>query len=60
MGPLLIVGVLHMSCGMFGLMGYLLKFIGPITVVPAVVLIAFYLYVIASDLAETQWGVAAL
>ena len=40
--------------------GFVLKFVGPITIVPAIVLIGLFVYKVAVRFAQAQWGVAAL
>ncbi|XP_060564520.1 solute carrier family 23 member 1-like, partial [Ruditapes philippinarum] len=59
-GSLMIAGALHMFVGMFGIVGLLLRFIGPITVVPALTLMALYVFSATVRFAKAQWGIAAL
>lgn len=56
----MIAGALHMIVGMFGIVGLLLRFIGPITVVPALTLMALYVFSATVRFAKAQWGIAAL
>ena len=41
MGSLMIAGGIHMLIGLTGLVGVLLRFIGPITVVPALTIVCY-------------------
>ncbi|KAL4231462.1 hypothetical protein ACF0H5_009039 [Mactra antiquata] len=59
-GSLMIAGGLHMLVGLFGIVGLLLRFIGPITVVPALTLMALYVFSATVRFAKAQWGIAAL
>lgn len=56
----MIAGALHTLVGMFGIVGLLLRFIGPVTVVPALTLMALYIFSAAVRFAKAQWGIAAL
>ncbi|XP_053385784.1 solute carrier family 23 member 1-like [Mercenaria mercenaria] len=59
-GSLMIAGALQMLIGFLGLVGLLLRFIGPITVIPALTLMALYVFTSTVRFAKTQWGIAAL
>ncbi|KAL4231463.1 hypothetical protein ACF0H5_009040 [Mactra antiquata] len=59
-GSLMLAGALHMFVGMFGIVGLLLRFIGPITVVPALTLMALYVFRATVRFAKAQWGIAGL
>jgi nucleobase transporter 1/2 len=39
MGCLALAGFIHMLTGIFGLAGFVMKYVGPITVIPTVLLI---------------------
>ncbi|KAL0127507.1 hypothetical protein PUN28_003055 [Cardiocondyla obscurior] len=45
--------------GFGGIVGYLLKFITPLTIVPTVSLVGFSLFENAADAASQHWGIAA-
>ena len=51
-------GFLHAMMGASGLIGILLRFVGPITIVPCMLLAAVYLAQIILQLAEVHWGIA--
>lgn len=46
--------------GATGLLGWLLKFIGPMTIVPTITLVGLSLINVSIQFCETQWGIAAL
>ena len=54
----MIAGVLHMLVGMTGLVGFLLRFIGPVTVVPALTIMGLYVYRATVKFARAQWGIS--
>lgn len=49
-----------MAVGFTGLVGVLINFIGPVTIVPALTIIGIYIYKATTKFAKTQWGVALL
>ena len=57
-GSLMIAGGLHFLVGLTGLVGLLLRFIGPVTVVPALTIMALYVYKATVKFAKAQWGIA--
>ncbi|XP_046557261.1 solute carrier family 23 member 2-like [Haliotis rubra] len=60
MGSLMLAGVIHTLVGATGLVGLLLRFIGPVTIVPAISLAGLFLSKAASKFSETHWGIAVL
>lgn len=46
--------------GWTGLVGLLLKYIGPLVITPTVGLIGLSLFPIAADRSSSQWGIALL
>ncbi|XP_071090863.1 solute carrier family 23 member 2-like [Haliotis cracherodii] len=58
MGSLMVVGFIHLMIGATGLVGVLLRFIGPVTIVPSLTLIGLYIYKTVVTFSETQWGVS--
>ncbi|XP_071091091.1 solute carrier family 23 member 2-like [Haliotis cracherodii] len=60
MGSLMLAGVIHTLIGATGLVGLLLRFIGPVTVVPAISLAGLFLSKVASKFSETHWGIAVV
>lgn len=59
-GSLMVAGVLQTLLGATGLIGRLLRFIGPITVVPVLFLIGISIYKTAVKFCNAHWGVAFL
>lgn len=57
-GSLIAAGLIQTLLGLTGVVGKLLRYIGPITVVPVVTLIGFSIYRTAVKFCETQWGVS--
>lgn len=59
-GSLALAGGIHMLIGFTGTMGLLLKYIGPITIIPAIFLSGVSLYGVLVKFSETHWGISAL
>ena len=59
-GPLVLSGGLHCLIGATGLVGVLMRFIGPITIVPTILLIGIYIVKPALDYTQVNWGIAAM
>ncbi|XP_060067064.1 solute carrier family 23 member 2-like [Ylistrum balloti] len=59
-GCLILVGIIHCLVGLTGLGGLLLRFIGPVTVVPAILLSGIFLSRATAKFARSHWGMAAL
>ena len=53
-------GLLHMLIGLTGLVGLLLRYIGPITVIPTLLLLGIEFYSVVTDLCDAHWGIAAM
>ncbi|XP_045188670.2 solute carrier family 23 member 2-like isoform X1 [Mercenaria mercenaria] len=58
MGPLILAGFLHCLIGATGLVGMLLRFVGPITIVPTILLIGLYITKPAMRYTEVHWGIS--
>ena len=56
-GSLMVAGVLHAALGFTGLIGILLKFVGPITVVPCMVLITVFIVNAVLKLVQINWAI---
>ncbi|GAB1607806.1 solute carrier family 23 member 1-like isoform X1 [Argonauta hians] len=56
-GNLLVAGAIQMLASGLGLLGLLLRVIGPVTVVPAITLVGLSVYQPASKFSETSWGI---
>ncbi|XP_056005480.1 solute carrier family 23 member 1-like isoform X2 [Ostrea edulis] len=59
-GCLMLVGVVHMLMGATGLIGVLLRFIGPVTVVPTILLLGLTVADPILDFCVPNWGIAFL
>ena len=59
-GSLMVAGTFQMLVGLTGLIGVLLRFVGPITVVPPLTIIGLQVYKATTRFAKAQWGVSLL
>uniref|UniRef100_A0A3Q2CYM3 Solute carrier family 23 member 1-like n=1 Tax=Cyprinodon variegatus TaxID=28743 RepID=A0A3Q2CYM3_CYPVA len=59
-GSIMVASVLQILVGFSGLIGFLMRFIGPLTIAPTVSLIGLALYDSAGDKAGSHWGISAL
>lgn len=59
-GSLMVAGAFHTFVGATGIVGVLLRFIGPITIVPTVLLIGLYMIKATAKFVVVHWGVALL
>ncbi|KAK3105755.1 hypothetical protein FSP39_004949 [Pinctada imbricata] len=57
-GSIILASITQVLVGTLGLAGFLLKFIGPLTIAPAISLIGLSLVEIVSDFCEPQWGIS--
>lgn len=53
----MLAGVLHALLGFTGLIGILLRFVGPITVVPCMVLMTIVIMEAVLKLVQVNWGI---
>ncbi|XP_032682024.1 solute carrier family 23 member 1 [Odontomachus brunneus] len=58
-GAIAVSAVFQIVIGFGGIIGYLLKFITPLTIVPTVSLVGLSLFENAADAASQHWGIAA-
>ena len=56
----MVASLFEVVLGLSGLMGVLLKFVGPLVIVPVVSLIGLSLVPVAADSCSSQWGIAML
>ena len=56
----MIAGGIHMLVGLTGIAGFLLRFIGPVSVIPALTITALYIYRATVKFCKVQWGVSYL
>ncbi|KAH9520301.1 hypothetical protein Btru_060447, partial [Bulinus truncatus] len=59
-GSLMLAGGLHFLIGATGLVGVLIRFIGPITIVPAITLVGLFIYEVNVKLCQANWLVAVI
>ncbi|KAK3610441.1 hypothetical protein CHS0354_016618 [Potamilus streckersoni] len=57
-GSLIVAGGIHTFVGVTGIIGIILRFIGPITIVPAVLLIGLYMIKAATKFVIVNWFIA--
>ena len=50
----------QMAMGMFGLVGFLMRYVSPLTIAVTVALVGISLYPSATDAAQAHWGIAIL
>ncbi|XP_033745717.1 solute carrier family 23 member 1-like [Pecten maximus] len=60
MGSLMVIGCIHSMIGLTGLVGILLRFIGPITVVPTLLLLGLWMARMTAKFISIQWGVGIM
>lgn len=59
-GSLMVAGAIHTFVGATGLVGVLLRFIGPMTIIPAVLLIGLYMIKATAKFVIVHWLVAVM
>lgn len=59
-GGIMLASLTQVLIGATGLLGWLLRFIGPMTIVPTITLVGLSLINVSIQFCETQWGIAAL
>ncbi|XP_030071296.1 solute carrier family 23 member 2 isoform X2 [Microcaecilia unicolor] len=59
-GAIMVASCFQIFVGFSGLIGFLMRFIGPLTIAPTITLIALPLFETAGNDAGTHWGIAAL
>lgn len=59
-GSLLAAGAIHFIIGATGLVGVLLRFIGPVTIVPTILLIGIYIMKSVTKFTQYHWGLALM
>ncbi|XP_045170342.2 solute carrier family 23 member 1-like [Mercenaria mercenaria] len=57
-GSLMVAGALHAIMGGFGLIGFLLKFIGPLTIVPTMILIFVFIIKATLKFVIVSWAIS--
>ncbi|XP_044636083.1 solute carrier family 23 member 1-like isoform X2 [Equus asinus] len=59
-GAIMVASCVQILVGFSGLIGFLMRFIGPLTIAPTISLVALPLFDSAGNNAGTHWGVAAM
>ncbi|XP_060782740.1 solute carrier family 23 member 1 [Neoarius graeffei] len=59
-GAILVASLLQVMLGLSGLVGFVLKFIGPLTIIPTINLIGLSLFIQAGKKSGGHWGISAL
>uniref|UniRef100_A0A0B7BD87 SLC26A/SulP transporter domain-containing protein n=1 Tax=Arion vulgaris TaxID=1028688 RepID=A0A0B7BD87_9EUPU len=59
-GSLMAAGILHFLIGFTGFVGIIIRYVGPVTVVPTVILVGLQVKRIAVKFSETNWTVAVI
>ena len=59
-GALMVAGAIHFLIGATGLVGVLLRFVGPVTIVPTILLIGLYMTRAAVKFIEVHWGIGLM
>nr|XP_020667374.1 solute carrier family 23 member 1-like [Pogona vitticeps] len=59
-GAIMIASCFQIFIGFSGLIGFLMRFIGPLTIAPTITLVALPLFASAGDDAGQHWGIAAI
>ncbi|XP_070370192.1 solute carrier family 23 member 1-like isoform X1 [Equus asinus] len=59
-GAIMVASCVQILVGFSGLIGFLMRFIGPLTIAPTISLVALPLFSSAGNNAGTHWGVAAM
>ncbi|XP_078311878.1 solute carrier family 23 member 1-like [Crassostrea virginica] len=59
-GSLMLAGAIHFMVGATGLVGILLRFIGPVTIVPTILLIGIYMVTSVTKFAQVHWGISSM
>ncbi|XP_065277628.1 solute carrier family 23 member 1-like [Emys orbicularis] len=59
-GAIMVASCFQIFVGFSGLIGFLLRFIGPLTIAPTITLVALPLFNSAGDEAGSHWGISAM
>lgn len=57
-GTLIMVGVLHFIIGVTGMVSLIARLVGPITIVPLILLFGIYIHTVVASFCETHWPTA--
>ncbi|XP_033728150.1 solute carrier family 23 member 2-like [Pecten maximus] len=59
-GCLILVGVVHCLIGVTGTVGFLLRFVGPMTIVPTILLTGIFLSRATAKFSKVHWGISSV
>ncbi|XP_033762470.1 solute carrier family 23 member 1-like [Pecten maximus] len=59
-GSLILVGLVHCFVGLTGTVGFLMRFIGPVTIVPTILVGGIFISRSSSKFAKAHWGISAV
>lgn len=59
-GAIITASLVQVVVGATGVMGFILKYLGPLTITPTIALIGMALFDVAANTCATQWGIAGL
>lgn len=59
-GSLMVAGALHFLLGLTGLLGVVARYVGPVTIVPVMLLFGIYIHTVVVMFSETNWTVAGI
>lgn len=59
-GAIMVASCVQMLVGFSGLIGFLMRYIGPLTIAPTISLVALPLFESAGNDAGIHWGISAL
>lgn len=59
-GAIMVASCVQMLVGFSGLIGFLMRFIGPLTIAPTIALVTLPLFDSAGSDAGVHWGIAAM
>ena len=59
-GAIIVASLIQILVGMTGIVGFMLRYIGPLVIAPTVCLTGLSLFDVATDKCQVHWGVASL
>ena len=59
-GAIIAASVFEVGLGLLGVVGIMLRFIGPLVIAPTIFLIGFALFDAATSFASQHWGISIL
>ncbi|XP_046640676.1 solute carrier family 23 member 1-like [Daphnia pulicaria] len=59
-GAIVVASVFQFAIGVFGIVGLILRFITPLTIAPAIVMVGLSLFGAAGNMAGKHWGISGL